>query len=67
MYPLNELEIVQHRQIEGLSIFLNTIDYRTPPYPYGVGFNLGAGPSAFRGLREKKFCGPSGQNGAFQP
>ena len=27
---MNELEIVQHRQIEGLSIFLNTIDYRTP-------------------------------------
>lgn len=27
---MNELEIIQHRQIEGLSIFLNTIDYRTP-------------------------------------
>lgn len=27
---MNELEIIQHRQIEGLSLFLNTVDYRTP-------------------------------------
>ena len=27
---MNELEIVQHRQIEGLTIFLNAVDYRTP-------------------------------------
>jgi len=26
---VNELEIIQHRQIEGLSIFINTVDYRT--------------------------------------
>ena len=26
---MNELEIIQHRQIEGLSLFLNTVDYRT--------------------------------------
>lgn len=27
---MNELEIIHHRQIEGLSLFLNTLDYRTP-------------------------------------
>lgn len=27
---MNEFEIIQHRQIEGLSVFLNTIDHRTP-------------------------------------
>ena len=27
---MRELEIIQHRQINGLSIFFNTIDYRTP-------------------------------------
>ena len=27
---MNELEIVQHRQIKGLSLFFNTVDYRTP-------------------------------------
>ncbi len=27
---MNELEIIQHQQIEGLSLFLNTVDYRTP-------------------------------------
>ena len=27
---MNELEIIRHEQIEGLSIFLNTVDYRTP-------------------------------------
>jgi mannose-6-phosphate isomerase-like protein (cupin superfamily) len=27
---MNELEIIQHQQIDGLSIFLNTVDYRTP-------------------------------------
>ena len=27
---MNELEIIQHRQIEGLSIFFDTVDYRTP-------------------------------------
>lgn len=26
---LNELEIVEHRQVEGLSIFFDTVDYRT--------------------------------------
>ena len=26
---MNELEIIQHRQIEGLSLFINTVDYRT--------------------------------------
>ncbi len=27
---MNELEIIRHRQIEGLSIFFDAIDYRTP-------------------------------------
>lgn len=27
---MNELEIIQHRQMDGLSIFFNTLDYRTP-------------------------------------
>lgn len=27
---MNELEIIQHGQIQGLSIFFNTVDYRTP-------------------------------------
>ena len=27
---MNELEIVNHRQIDGLSMFINTVDYRTP-------------------------------------
>lgn len=27
---MNELEIIQHRQIKGLSLFFNTVDYRTP-------------------------------------
>lgn len=27
---MNELEIIQHQQTEGLSLFLNTVDYRTP-------------------------------------
>ena len=27
---MREMEIVQYRQIEGLTIFLNTVDYRTP-------------------------------------
>lgn len=27
---VNEFEIVEHRQIDGLSIFLDTVDYRTP-------------------------------------
>lgn len=27
---MNELEIVQHRQIEGLTVFFDTVDYRTP-------------------------------------
>lgn len=27
---MNELEIVEHRQMEGLSAFINTVDYRTP-------------------------------------
>lgn len=27
---MRELEIIQHRQIKGLSIFFNTLDYRTP-------------------------------------
>lgn len=27
---MNELEIIQHRQIKGLTVFLNTVDYRTP-------------------------------------
>lgn len=27
---MNELEIIQHQQIKGLSLFLNTVDYRTP-------------------------------------
>lgn len=26
---MSELEIIQHRQIEGLSMFINTVDYRT--------------------------------------
>lgn len=26
---MNELEIIEHRQIEGLSAFINTVDYRT--------------------------------------
>lgn len=26
---MNELEIIQHRQIEGLSLFINTVEYRT--------------------------------------
>ncbi len=26
---MNELEIIQHQQIDGLSLFLNTVDYRT--------------------------------------
>ncbi len=27
---MNELEIIRHQQVDGLSIFLNTVDYRTP-------------------------------------
>ncbi len=27
---MNELEIVQHRQMEGLTVFFDTVDYRTP-------------------------------------
>lgn len=27
---MNELEIVMHRQIDGLSVFFDTVDYRTP-------------------------------------
>ena len=27
---MNEYEIVQHRQIEGISLFFDTVDYRTP-------------------------------------
>lgn len=27
---MNELEIIHHRQIEGLSLFFDTVDYRTP-------------------------------------
>ena len=27
---MNEFEIVQHRQMEGISLFFNTVDYRTP-------------------------------------
>lgn len=27
---MNELEIIQHRRVDGLSVFFNTIDYRTP-------------------------------------
>ena len=27
---MNELEIIHHRQIDGLSIFFDTVDYRTP-------------------------------------
>lgn len=27
---MNELEIVEHRQMKGLSAFINTVDYRTP-------------------------------------
>lgn len=27
---MDELEVIQHRQIEGLSIFFDTVDYRTP-------------------------------------
>lgn len=27
---MNELEIIRHPQIDGLSLFLNTVDYRTP-------------------------------------
>lgn len=27
--PVNEFEIVQHRQISGISLFLDTVDYRT--------------------------------------
>ncbi len=27
---MNELEIIRHRQIDGLSFFINTVDYRTP-------------------------------------
>lgn len=27
---MKELEIIHHRQIEGLSLFFNTVDYRTP-------------------------------------
>ena len=27
---MNELEIIEHRQMEGLSAFINTVDYRTP-------------------------------------
>lgn len=27
---MNEYEIVQHRQMEGVSLFLDTVDYRTP-------------------------------------
>ena len=27
---MNELEIIRHRQIEGMSIFFDAIDYRTP-------------------------------------
>lgn len=27
---MNELEIVQHRQIEGLTVFFDTVNYRTP-------------------------------------
>ena len=29
---MNELEIIQHRQLEGLSIFFDTVEYRTPHY-----------------------------------
>ena len=27
---MNEYEIIQHPQIEGLSLFFDTVDYRTP-------------------------------------
>ena len=27
---MNELEIIRHPQIDGLSMFFNTVDYRTP-------------------------------------
>lgn len=27
---MNEMEIIQHRQIDGLSLFINTVDYRAP-------------------------------------
>lgn len=27
---MQELEIIQHRSIDGMSVFLNTVDYRTP-------------------------------------
>ena len=27
---MNELEIIHHRQIDGLSLFFDTVDYRTP-------------------------------------
>lgn len=27
---MNELEIIHHRQLEGLSVFFDTVDYRTP-------------------------------------
>ena len=29
---MNELEIIRHRRIEGLTIFFNTVDYRTPHF-----------------------------------
>ena len=29
---MNELEIIRHQQIDGLSLFLNTMDYRTPHF-----------------------------------
>ena len=29
---MNELEIIQHKQLEGLSIFFDTVEYRTSHY-----------------------------------
>ena len=55
---MSELEIVRHAQIDGLSMFFNTVEYRTPPSSPGVGADPGAGATAADRLRTGTvFCG----------
>src|SRR5574344_2153781 len=32
MLTMNELEIIRHSRIPGMTVFLNTVDYRTPHF-----------------------------------
>lgn len=64
---MNELEIIRHQQIDGLSLFFNTVDHRTPHFHSEWELIWVLNQSLSVACRKETFCIQPGQMVLFSP